>query len=276
MPPPYAVTVRRHRGIRKERLSYLVIALLCCTLLYAGCSSHGNSSHGNSSHGNGRDKRSGALRERSSAAKLVPTSSSHLIAWDTFATQGKSLDYSHAPGGQVYRTAGPTSLAVRNGRVTLVGHPGPTGYSGFLEVNQPRVPSAVAAEFEFTAGASQDQSFLIVESRVKPPISQASLQLASTPTSWQMLEVTDARRHVIDKGRYAEPLATNGKVRYRIAMSFDSETATISATLPNGDRRSWPIPQLREYWGSLFAIQLIRPSDSAGGVVCTAYATATK
>jgi hypothetical protein len=198
---------------------------------------------------------------------------------DTFPGRDGNIDGEVSPSGAKYFVRNPigTGLSVVDHRLVRTS---PAVYGpGAPTLMWPfgRDSLSVGAQFTFTAGSTAQQNVVVGTCPIG--FGSGSVQLSVSPTNWTLFYTylrtsTSTAIVPLAQGAFANPLATNGSVVYRISMAVNIASSSTQITYPGGSQIV-SNPAIAEYWGTLVGFQIRRPSSTDGSAqIVTIFADA--
>ena len=149
---------------------------------------------------------------------------------------------------------------------------GPTG-APILVIETDRPVQELSASYRFTPGSTANQNAVI--GACDTSFTFGSIQFAVSPASWVLFytvkkTATDLVTPIVPlaEGRFAAPLATDGRTEYTTTMRVDLDRSSVTVRFP-GSQRNFTDPRIAQLWGDKAGIQIRRPSPTDGNIQLT-------
>ncbi len=201
---------------------------------------------------------------------------SDLLAYDDFQKRpDQALVGRAADSGHVYDAYyGTYPPRVVDGAYRI--DPAASSWAGWSFVTLPheQVPTSVGARFFFDKPRTYgSQEVVLALWRPTSNVGESSVQFIAKAGGWAMCKLINGYRICAEKGGYTTFPRQDGTV-YEMSMHLDRSTNTVTVNLPDGTVKSWTDPDYSTFWGSTFAVQILRTTTSGDAGVTAIFSGA--
>ena len=187
-------------------------------------------------------------------------------AWDDFQRPDAIMQTGDlSPSGHVYKITGVAQQYILDERYNSDA----LGAASIAYLQLESKPIKISAKFIFTDEGKPLQHFSenAVIGTAEAGFGLGSIQLGIWRDRWQLFVVQNPiidPYPIIMSLKFDEPLQP--EIEYSMSLEWDELTSSITVFAPDGGVMMITHPEINQYWGSRFAIQMRRSRDSFGKV----------